>query len=214
MLQLKSKRGTDLMIIYYDLVAAGIKARNGFDALHIGAKQGDLDVVKVLMEAHPELVMTVDVSNTTALHTAENQGHIEVVNYLLESQSSLATIAKSNGKTALHSSARNGHLQVLKALLSKEPGIATRMDNKGQTALHMAVKGQNLEVVEELIKADASLVNMVDNKGNTRCILHLGKGALRLLNCCSRRMKQTRKLSTGPTRQLSTLLRKCHKLRQ
>lgn len=30
------------MIHYYDLVAAGIKARNGYDALHIAAKQGDL----------------------------------------------------------------------------------------------------------------------------------------------------------------------------
>ncbi|XP_009762673.2 ankyrin repeat-containing protein At5g02620-like [Nicotiana sylvestris] len=164
------------MIMYYDLVTAGIKARNGFDALHIAAKQGDLDMVKVLLEAHPELAMTVDVANTTALHTAANQGHIEVVNYFLEEQSSLATIAKSNGKTALHSSARNGHLQVLKALLSKEPGIATRMDNKGQTALHMAVKGQNLEVVEELIKTDPSLINMVDNKGNTPLHIAARKG--------------------------------------
>ncbi|XP_016468402.1 ankyrin repeat-containing protein At5g02620-like [Nicotiana tabacum] len=164
------------MIHYYDLVAAGIKARNGYDALHIAAKQGDLDVVKVLMEAHPELSMTVDVSNTTALHTTANQGHIEVVNYLLEAESSLATIAKSNGKTALHSAARNGHVQVLKALLSKEPGIATRMDKKGQTALHMAVKGQNLEVVEELIRADPSLINMVDNKGNTALHIAARKG--------------------------------------
>lgn len=30
------------MIKYYDLVDAGIKARNGFDAFHIAAKQGDL----------------------------------------------------------------------------------------------------------------------------------------------------------------------------
>ncbi|KAK4351516.1 hypothetical protein RND71_030844 [Anisodus tanguticus] len=164
------------MIHYYDLVAAGIKARNGYDALHIAAKQGDLDMVKVLMEAHPELSMTVDISNTTALHTAANQGHIEVVNYLLKAESSLATIAKSNGKTALHSAARNGHLQVLRALLSKEPGIATRMDKKGQTALHMAVKGQNLEVVEELIRADPSLINMVDNKGNTALHIAARKG--------------------------------------
>ncbi|XP_060174314.1 ankyrin repeat-containing protein At5g02620-like [Lycium barbarum] len=164
------------MIHYYDLVAAGIKARNGYDALHIAAKQGDLDMVKLLMEAHPELSMTVDISNTTALHTAANQGHIEVVNYLLEAESSLATIAKSNGKTALHSAARNGHLKVLKALLSKEPGIATRMDKKGQTALHMAVKGQNFEVVEELIRADPSLINMVDNKGNTALHIAARKG--------------------------------------
>lgn len=32
------------MIKYYDLVDAGIKARNGFDAFHIAAKQGDLGI--------------------------------------------------------------------------------------------------------------------------------------------------------------------------
>lgn len=32
------------MIQYYDLADAGIKARNGFDAFHIAAKQGDLGV--------------------------------------------------------------------------------------------------------------------------------------------------------------------------
>lgn len=30
------------LIQYYDLACAGIKARNGFDALHIASKQGDL----------------------------------------------------------------------------------------------------------------------------------------------------------------------------
>ncbi|CAL5200212.1 unnamed protein product [Lathyrus oleraceus] len=155
------------MIQYYDLAEAAIKARNGFDAFHIAAKQGDIDILKILMEVHPELSMTVDPSNTTALHTAAAQGHIDIVKFLLEAGSSLATIAKSNGKTALHSAARNGHLEVVKALLEKEPGVAIRVDKKGQTALHMAVKGQNLEVVEELIKADPSTINMVDTKGNT-----------------------------------------------
>ncbi|KAK4408558.1 Ankyrin repeat-containing protein [Sesamum angolense] len=159
------------MIKHYDLVDAGIKARNGFDALHIAAKQGDLEVVKVLMEAHPELSMTVDTTNATALHTAATQGRIEIVNFFLESESSLATIAKSNGKTALHSSARNGHVKVVKALVGKDPGITIRTDKKGQTALHMAAKGQNLEVVEELIRADPSTINMVDTKGNT--VLHI-----------------------------------------
>ncbi|TQD84757.1 hypothetical protein C1H46_029683 [Malus baccata] len=164
------------MIKYYDLTDAGIKARNGFDAFHIAAKQGDMDVLNALMEAHPELTMTVDLSNTTALHTAATQGHIEVVNFLLEAGSSLATIARSNGKTALHSAARNGHLEVVKALLDKEPGIATRVDKKGQTALHMAAKGQNLEVVEQLIKVDPSLINMVDGKDNTALHIATRKG--------------------------------------
>ncbi|KAL2486577.1 Ankyrin repeat family protein [Abeliophyllum distichum] len=169
------------MIKYYDLVAAGIKAKNGFDALHIAVKQGDSEVVKVLMEAHPELSMTVDAANTTALHTAAIQGNIEVVNYLLESNSSLATIARSNGKTVLHSAARNGHVQVVRALLSKDPEITKRTDKKGQSALHMAVKGQNIEMVEELINADPSSINMVDNKGNTTLHIATRKGRAQIV---------------------------------
>ncbi|XP_054815658.1 ankyrin repeat-containing protein At5g02620 [Prosopis cineraria] len=169
------------MIKYYDLANAGIKARNGFDAFLIAAKQGDLDVLKILMEAHPELSMTVDPSNTTALHMAATQGHTEVVKFLLEAGSSIATIARSNGKTALHSAARNGHLEVVKALLEKEPTVATRTDKKGQTALHMAVKGQNIEVVEELIKADPLSINMVDTKGNTALHIATRKGRAQIV---------------------------------
>ncbi|CAL1410554.1 unnamed protein product [Linum trigynum] len=164
------------MIQYCDVADAGIKAKNGLDAFHIAAKQSDIDVLRVLMEAHPELAMTVDLSNTTALHTAAMQGHIEIVNFLLEAGSSIATIARSNGKTALHSAARNGHVAVVRALVSAEPAIATRTDRKGQTALHMAVKGQNVAVVEELIKASPEILNLLDNKGNTPLHIASRKG--------------------------------------
>ncbi|KAF8397565.1 hypothetical protein HHK36_016485 [Tetracentron sinense] len=169
------------MIKFYDIVSAGIKAKNGSDAFHIAAKQGDLDVLKVLLEALPELYITVDLSNTTALHTAATQGHVDVVNFLLESGSSLIAIARSNGKTSLHSAARNGHFEVVKALLSKEPGFVTRKDKKGQTALHMAVKGQNIEVVEELLKLDPSIINTVDTKDNTALHIASRKGRAQIV---------------------------------
>lgn len=164
------------MIKCYDLADAGIKARNGFDAFHIAAKEGHLEVLKVLLAVYPELAMTVDLTNTTALHTAAMQGHLEVLNFLIEAESSLITIARSNGKTALHSAARNGHLEVLKTLLAADSVIAIRTDKKGQTALHMAVKGQNIEVVDELIKAEPASVNMVDTKGNSPLHIATRKG--------------------------------------
>ncbi|KAK1420788.1 hypothetical protein QVD17_22654 [Tagetes erecta] len=170
-----------LLIDQCDISTASIKANNGFDALHIAAKQGDLEVLKVLMEMHPELAMTVDISNTTALHTAAIQGNIGVMNYLLEIESSLASIARSNGKTALHSASRNGHLDAVKALLEKAPGISGRIDKKGQTALHMAAKGQSHEVVEELIRVDPSLINMVDAKGNSALHIAARKGRVQIV---------------------------------
>lgn len=190
------------MIKHYDVAMAEIRAKNGYDALHIAAKQGDVgtanvivsgycschflldliqllnrpDVVKELLKALPELSLTVDLSNTTALNTAATQGHIDVVNLLLETDKSLALIARSNGKTALHSAARNGHLEVVKALLRKESAIATRTDKKGQTALHMAVKATSLELVAELLESEPSLLNLVDTKGNTALHIAARKG--------------------------------------
>ncbi|XP_076938617.1 ankyrin repeat-containing protein At5g02620-like [Bidens hawaiensis] len=169
------------MMKYYDLEAAGIKAKNGFDAFHIAAKQGDLEILKILMESQSELSMTFDQTNTTALHTACEQGHIEVVKYLLEKNSGMAIIAKSNHKTALHSCARKGHLDVMKALLEKVPEIATRADKKGQTALHMAAKGQSVDIVNELIAADDGLLNMVDKKENTALHIATRKGRLEIV---------------------------------
>ncbi|KAL5995773.1 hypothetical protein ACLOJK_025843 [Asimina triloba] len=164
------------MIKYHDIVSASVKAKNGYDAFHVAARQGDIEVLKVLLMAIPELSMTVDLSNTTALHTAATQGHLEVVSFLLEVDGSLAKIARSNGKTALHSAARNGHVEVVKAILAKDPGIAMRTDKKGQTAFHMSVKGQNIALVDAILEAAPSVINMVDNKGNTALHIASRKG--------------------------------------
>ncbi|KAK9079274.1 hypothetical protein SSX86_000944 [Deinandra increscens subsp. villosa] len=139
------------MMKFYDLEAAAIKAKNGFDAFHIAAKEGDLEVLKVFMETQSELSMTFDQTNTTALHTACEQGHIE------------------------------GHLDVMKELLEKVPEIATRADKKGQTALHMAAKGQSVEIVNELIAADNGLLNMVDKKENTALHIATRKGRIEIV---------------------------------
>lgn len=169
------------MIKFYDSETASIKAKNGFDAFHIAAKQGNLELLKIIMEMNSELSMTFDQQNTTALHTASEQGHLDVVNYLLEKNSSMANIARSNLKTALHSCARKGHLEVLKALCEKVPGIVSRADKKGQTALHMAVKGQNVEVVDALIEADNGLINMIDKKDNTALHIAIRKGRTQIV---------------------------------
>ncbi|KAF5190600.1 Ankyrin repeat-containing protein [Thalictrum thalictroides] len=169
------------MLKYYDIVSASVRAKNGYDAFHVAAKQGDLEVLKALQKAVPELSMTVDLSNTTALHTAATQGYIEVVNFLLELNGSIAKIAKNTGKTALHSAARNGHLEVVKSILDKDPSTATQTDKKGQTALHMAAKGQNTELFEVLTKLAPSLINVVDTKGNTALHIAARKGRTQIL---------------------------------
>ncbi|KAF2325604.1 hypothetical protein GH714_031009 [Hevea brasiliensis] len=164
------------MLGYMDLETASVAARNGFDPFHIAAKQGHLEVLKELLHGFPNLVMTTDLSCTTALHTAATQGYVDVVNLLLETDSNLVKIARNNGKTALHSAARMGHLEVVRSLLGKDPSTGLRTDKKGQTALHMAVKGQNEEIVLELLKPDPSVMSLEDNKGSTALHIATKKG--------------------------------------
>ncbi|KAK9205529.1 hypothetical protein WN943_015797 [Citrus x changshan-huyou] len=171
------------MLQHMDLETASIPARNGYDSFHVAAKQGHLEVLKELLGEFPNLVMTTDLSCSTALHTAAAQGHIDVVNFLLEIDSNLAKIARNNGKTVLHSAARMGHLEVVKALVSKDPSTGFRTDKKGQTALHMAVKGQNEDVVLELIKPDPSVLKLEDNKGNTALLIAIKKGRTQIVRC-------------------------------
>ncbi|PWA54161.1 squalene epoxidase 1 [Artemisia annua] len=81
---------------------------------HIGHRE----ILKLLMGAHTELSMKVDISSTTALHTSAMQGNIEVMNSVLEIESILALIARGNRKAALHPTSVNGHARVVKALLN------------------------------------------------------------------------------------------------
>ncbi|GAV67147.1 Ank_2 domain-containing protein/PGG domain-containing protein [Cephalotus follicularis] len=171
------------MLKYMDLEIGSIAARNGYDPLHVAARQGHREVLKELLATFPNLVMTTDLSCSTALHTAATQGHADVVNLLLETDSNLAKIAKNNGKTVLHSAARMGHLEVVRALLSKDPNTAFRTDKKGQTALHMAAKGQNEEIVLELLKSDSSVLTLEDNKGNTALHIATIKGRTQIVRC-------------------------------
>ncbi|KZV34798.1 ankyrin repeat-containing protein [Dorcoceras hygrometricum] len=170
-------------LTYSDVEVASIAANNGYDPFHVAAKQGHLDVLKELLRFFPSLIMTTDVTNSTALHTAAAQGHVHVVNLLLDIDSNLAKIARNNGKTVLHTAARMGHLEVVKSLLKNDPSTGFRTDRKGQTALHMSVKGQNVDIVMELIKPDPTVMKLEDNKGNTALHIATRKGRAQIVRC-------------------------------
>ncbi|KAJ8527591.1 hypothetical protein K7X08_015042 [Anisodus acutangulus] len=171
------------LLKHLDLQTASILANNGYDAFHVAAKQGHLEVLKELLHSFPNLVMTTDSSNSTALHTAAAQGHLDVVNLLLEIDSNLAKIARNNGKTILHTAARMGHLEIVRSLLSKDPEIGFRADKKGQSALHMAVKGQIFDIVLELIKPNPAVLALEDNKGNRALHVATTKGRPQMVQC-------------------------------
>ena len=64
------------------------KDQNGFTALHKACGQGDLDMVKYLLENDAEMNTTDENFGQTPLHMAAVQKHSEVVSYLMDHASS------------------------------------------------------------------------------------------------------------------------------
>ncbi|GAB4860310.1 hypothetical protein Ancab_011790 [Ancistrocladus abbreviatus] len=105
------------MVIYYHPVAASIKARYGFDAFHIAAKQGDLarnrhlELVKALLEKEPGITTRTDKKGQIALHMVVKRQNLELVEELIKANPSSVNMADTKGYTPLHIVTRNGRAQ-------------------------------------------------------------------------------------------------------
>jgi ankyrin repeat protein len=143
-----------------------------YDEIHQAALDGDLDKVKVLLKANPDLVFSkVSTNDTyyarygyTPLECAAEKGHKDVVEYLLANKADVN--AKSdNGWTALHAAAYHGHKDVVEVLLSNKADIGAK-DLDGYTPLHLAAGGGHKDIVE-LLLANKADVNAKSVNGQT-----------------------------------------------
>ncbi|XP_071690894.1 ankyrin repeat-containing protein At2g01680 [Rutidosis leptorrhynchoides] len=155
------------LLKFCDVEIVKVRSKSDFDAFHIAAERGHLEIVNELLKLWPELCKVCDGKNTCPLYSAAVKNHLDVVNAILDADATCLRIVRKNGKTSLHTAARYGKTNMVKTLIEKDPGIVAIKDKKGQTALHMAVKGQSTAVVEDLLLADHSILNERDKKGNT-----------------------------------------------
>jgi hypothetical protein len=117
--------------------------------IHDAAQSGDLEKVKALLKANPELVFSKDDGGHTPLHFAAAQDHKDVVELLLASK---AEVNAKNvvGLTPLHCAASQGHKDIVKLLLANKADVYAK-DVEGDTPLHYAASQKNKNVVELLL---------------------------------------------------------------
>ncbi len=91
------------------------KNSNDKTPLHLAAKYGHLDVVKVLIASHADITAQ-DYCNGTPLHYAAQYGHLDIVNALLIAGADHA-LRDCFGKTPLHWAIENRHFAIAKVLI-------------------------------------------------------------------------------------------------
>ncbi|OYV33139.1 MAG: hypothetical protein B7Z83_09960 [Thiomonas sp. 20-64-5] len=119
----------------------------GENALMIACLQGDLAIVKLMVEKGAE----INKPGWTPLSYAATRGHAEIVKYLLD-HSAYIDAAAPNGSTPLMMAAYFGYDSTVKLLLDEgaDPKLKNAM---GYTALTLANQMHHQEIVAMIAKA-------------------------------------------------------------
>lgn len=132
--------------------------------IHDVAAIGDLDRVKQLLDANPDLVFAKDEFGSTPLFFAAYNGQKEVVALFLANRADVNAKGDA-GLTALRGAVDGDHKDIAELLLAQKAEINTK-DNCGSTPLHSAAAHGHKGMVE-LLLANKADVNAKDITGWT-----------------------------------------------
>ena len=128
---------------YYEFITN--KLKNVSTALEFGAKNRDLNLVRLSLEKGANIHAHKDY----ALRVASINGHLKVVKYLLEQGANI----HAENDDSLRGASEKGHLEVVKYLIDKGADVHAYSDY----ALLWASKRGHLEVVKYLIEHGADV---------------------------------------------------------
>lgn len=137
--------------------------RGRISALYIAAQEGNVDVVKGLLDRGAK-VNQANNNGATPLFIAAQNGHVAIVKELL-SRGAKVNQANNKGAAPLFVASHQGHLPVVKELLAQEAKVI-QADDDGWTALLNAVQNGHVDVVKELL-ANGAQAHHADNDGVT-----------------------------------------------
>ncbi|NXL00359.1 ASB3 protein, partial [Mesembrinibis cayennensis] len=168
------------------------KTFEGICALHLSARHGSLEGIRVLLEAgaDPNEVTT---EATTALFLAVENGHADIVKFLLEHGANVKGPHSWCGWNSLHQASFQGCTEIMKILLEKGAGKECK-DDFGITPLFVAAQYGKLESLRLLVSHGADIncqakdratpLLIAAQEGHTECVeLLLSKGADPNLYC-------------------------------
>ena len=129
--------------------------KDGWTALHLAVRTGDLELVKVLAAASPDLCSVLSNNGRSLLHTASLAGLPQVVSWLvsLPSLQPLLTTGDTCGSSPLMEAARGrtaGHLECVNVLLAVDEDQLSARDKTGRTVVEVAAQAGAVHTIRHL----------------------------------------------------------------
>ena len=156
--------------------------------IHTAAMRGDVEQVKALLAADPDLVSSKDERGWTPLYFAAASGHKDVVELLIANKADINAfnqnftplhaavmnrhpdvadlLIASNAQVTIFDAAAGGYLEIVKSQLKTNPALLSVTDDTGWTALQYAARNGHLDMVK-LLLANKADVNATGRGGMT-----------------------------------------------
>ena len=144
----------------------GLQTADGFTALHLAVFNMHVDVVKVLLEAQPNIVDVSTKAGMIALHVAAVNDDIDVIKLLLKAG---AKPSDQRLNAPIHFAASAGNINAIKTLKDANTNISPR-NRDGLTPLHFAALYDEVNVME-FLKAAGAAISLRDPEG--RAPIHM-----------------------------------------
>ena len=138
---------------------------DGMTALHFAAEQGNVEAVRILLQAGAGVVAGTRIGHYTPLHLASRGGHVTVAQSLLDAGADARPSTSNSGATPLHlaASSAGGGAELIALLVEHGADVNARELSSGQTPLMFAAGTGRAEAVAELLAhgADPSVTTQV-----------------------------------------------------
>ena len=140
---------------------------DGMTALHWAARNGDVELTRVLLFAGANVKASTRLGGYTPLLLAAQQGHAAVIAALITAGAEVKA-ANALGTTPLMLAAASGDAQTVTMLVENGAEIEAREKTFGQTPLMFAAAANRPDAIAALIKAGADLkaTSKVNNVGS------------------------------------------------
>jgi len=137
------------------------------DKLHSSIRNGEIEMVKKIIEKDNSVINATNHLNSTPLALAASLDKLDICNYLIDNNANLD--AKNiHGSTALHYAALHGQLDLVKKMINKGAKVNIE-NNRGRSPIHYAAYSGNLELLKYL---ESKGLDMAPAKSDQSSIVH------------------------------------------
>ncbi|WP_257288791.1 ankyrin repeat domain-containing protein [Endozoicomonas sp. SESOKO2] len=156
-----------------ELIANGVDPNvhhlgKGMAAIHIAAKNGNLELIRSLLDCGADIDLQ-DKKGMTPLHHAVSYGDVQVLKIFLDCKADM-NLQNKYGCTALHLAAKAPENPELFDTLIDNGASFDKTDNDGPIVMHLAAESGHERALKKLIAKHAD-VNVVDEDERTPLIL-------------------------------------------